>query len=405
MLAPRRDGPQALRRVDGGGFDLWTVRVVPKPKLGFRASFLAPEAQAALRRVISESKAALVHFHHLAHLDLGLPALARGAGLGVVWTLHDYHLLCVRGQLVNRALDRCPGPSLTRCAACVAEHLNAPRALRSLAPRLSPDGAIAKLGRRLLAAAGPGAAGQSALQNRFAMAKSALDAAHRLLAPSRDLAERVMSLGWAPEVFVQDLPLVAPLRSHPAGEGPVRFLFVGSLIPTKGPDVLVRAFGRAVEGLRRDGVPEDRLPTLTLWGPRPPFDGAPGYADALLREVAATGRARYGGVFDDAARESVFADADVLVLPSIWEENSPLVVREAIAAGLRVVASAVGGVAELDPNARLTAPKDPIALSSALIAESALGRARRPTRGYSMDLHIAALLAHYEAALRSRGRG
>lgn len=347
--------------------------------------------------------AELVHFHHLAHLDLALPALARAAGAGVVWTLHDYHLLCVRGQLVNRELQRCPGPSAARCGDCVAEHLAAPTALRRLAPLLSRLRPAQALGRRVLRLAGPGARGQSALEERFTAAKTALSAAHRVLAPSLDLAERVRTLGWAEQVLVQDLPLVAPLREQPAGEGPLRFLFVGSLIPTKGPDVLVEAFRGAVARLRRDGTPEDRLPTLTLWGPRPDFDGAPGYADALLAELSRVPGARYGGIFDDSQREAVYGSADVLVLPSIWEENSPLVVREARAAGLRVVASAVGGIAEIDPNARLTAPKDPKALEAALLSENSLGRARRPTRGYSMEEHISALLAHYHAALSARG--
>ncbi len=69
---------------------------------------------------------------------------------------------------------------------------------------------------------------------------------------------------------------------------------------------------------------------------------------------------------------------DVLVLPSTWPENSPLIVREATAAGLRVVASAAGGSRELDPSLRALPPGAPIgAITAALAAEIAVGRGRR----------------------------
>jgi glycosyltransferase involved in cell wall biosynthesis len=81
----------------------------------------------------------------------------------------------------------------------------------------------------------------------------------------------------------------------------------------------------------------------------------------------------------------------VLIVPSIWEENSPLTVREARAAGLRVIGSAIGGIPELDPQARLVPPRDPHALSEAIRAEIALGRGRRAPALYPMAPHLLAL--------------
>ena len=273
------------------------------------------------------TRADVLHVHHLAGHGVRLPRHP------TVVSLHDYHLLCLRGQLVDHTGAVCSGPTLLRCRACVG---------------WSPP----KLGLR-------------------AVAVRELARRARLVSPSQDLATRMEGLGVGP-VHVLDLPLVDPVEPAPEPEpGPVRFLFVGSLIPTKGPQVLARAM-RGVDA------------TASIHGPGEPFFEAPG--NVALR-----------GVFGPADRDAVYAAHDVLVVPSLWHENSPLVVREAVAAGLRVVASDVGGVAEIDPGRRAVPPGDVEALRAALRAEVAVGRGRRPPRAFPMREHLAALQAHYAA--------
>jgi glycosyltransferase involved in cell wall biosynthesis len=60
----------------------------------------------------------------------------------------------------------------------------------------------------------------------------------------------------------------------------------------------------------------------------------------------------------------VFADMDVLVVPSTWYENTPFVVLEAFAAGVPVIASDLGGLGEIvsEQNGLLFAAGDPRAL-------------------------------------------
>jgi len=86
----------------------------------------------------------------------------------------------------------------------------------------------------------------------------------------------------------------------------------------------------------------------------------------------------------------------VLVLPSLWPENSPLVVREATATGLRVIASSVGGAKALAPEARLVPPDDPDALVDALHQEVERGRGRAPRATWSSPgEHAQWLLLHH----------
>lgn len=116
------------------------------------------------------------------------------------------------------------------------------------------------------------------------------------------------------------------------------------------------------------------------------------------------------GARDDIAE--LLGAADLVVVPSRWE-GSPLVVQEALRAGRPVVASAVGGIAEMvGDGAVLVAPEDPAALAAAVRdlldgpAEAARlgerGRARAatwPTEHDTIAL-IAGIYAHVSAAAR-----
>ncbi|MCK6522872.1 glycosyltransferase [Myxococcota bacterium] len=380
-----RAGPRGLRQQDGGGYPLW-IAGVPSPKAPvFRDTWSAPEVAGMLWELLRAERPDLVHIHHLAHLGLDAARLCAEAGAAVAFTLHDPQLLCARGQLVNRALEVCPGPSPARCGACLAEHLRARPSLSAFAPlarRLGVDQAL----KRAIAAPPPGAGALVEIEARNAAGAAALRGANLVISPSQQLADRVRALGAREEIEVLDLPLVAPVQPAPEPPpGPLRLVFIGALIPTKGPQVLIEAFGALGEA--RAGA------TLTLWGPQVGYDGAPGFVSALLKQIQATPGARYAGVFDEAGRAAALHEADVLVAPSIWEENSPLTVREARAAGLRVIASAIGGIPELDPQARLVPPRDPRALTEAIRAEITLGRGRRAPAAYPMEAHLRALEA------------
>lgn len=113
-----------------------------------------------------------------------------------------------------------------------------------------------------------------------------------------------------------------------------RLLFIGRLSSGKGLEVLFESIGR----LRSDGLEVG----LTVVGD--------GEARPRLEALAETiGIARYvtfvGYEPEDAVRRRL-ADADILVLPS-FAEDVPVCLMEAMASGLAVVATAVGGVPEL----------------------------------------------------------
>ena len=375
---------------ESSGFPLWTLGLPVPANAVFEDTWRIRKVTEALEKVLEQASIDLVHVHHAAHL--GFEAVTRGKELGIplVFTLHDAHMACARGQWVNQELERCDGPEPDRCARCLGPHLRATPSLARIGKALR----LASLGRRVLGGIPPGPAQRDRAEARILAGRDALRRADSVVSPSRYLASRMVDLGWVEpdRMHVVDLPLVGPVKPAPVAEpGPVRFLFVGSLIPTKGPQVLVEAFA----GLPTTG--DDA--TLSLWGPAPGFDGAPRFAEDLKRRIRQAPGIRYRGMFDGEARSSVYAEADVLVLPSTWEENSPLVAREAAAAGLRIVASRVGGLPELVPGARWVPPGDADALREALREEVRQGRGRIPCRSWPMEPHVKSLGSVYEATL------
>ena len=112
--------------------------------------------------------------------------------------------------------------------------------------------------------------------------------------------------------------------------------FLGTLAPHKAPHVLVEAWGRLAEDVRRRG-------RLTLHGPCQHF---PDYVAALERSAAAVG-ARLTGPLRSEEVPRALAETDLLVVPSVWFENAPLAILEARATETPLLVSDLGGMAEL----------------------------------------------------------
>jgi glycosyltransferase involved in cell wall biosynthesis len=329
------------------------------PTSGFRGTWSNGKAEAEFRAAVGGAD--IVHVHHLTGMSLAMVPLARRLGARVVVTLHDFWMACARGQLVDVAGRRCPGPEERRCAACLAPALWAP----------IPAGVAARLPLRT-----------AGVRERAVAVDVAFGAANLVLSPSAHLAGR---LGVRAERT--ELPLLRHLVPAPdPGPGPVRFLFLGSLLPTKGPLVVIEAFA---------GLPAGAA-SLTVAGPAPSYNGTSSYADATSRRAREVPGVRLLGAVPPTAVQRLLDDADVLLFPSTWDENSPLVLREATAAGLRVLASDVPGVAELVPEAARVEPGDVVAWRRALATECRRGRGRAPPRRWpTMAEHAADLLGRY----------
>jgi glycosyltransferase involved in cell wall biosynthesis len=228
--------------------------------------------------------------------------------------------------------------------------------------------------------------------------------ADSVLCVSPDLQERMRAAG-AGRVGPAPVPALALRTEDVSAETPPLpaaetdrplVLAVGRLAPQKGFGTLIEAASRW-----RDIKPE---PVLVIAGAGP-------LETELKNQAAALGiDARFPGQRDDVP--ALLAAAAVFVLPSVWE-GQPLILQEALRAGVPIVATRVGGTPELTgEDAALLVPSgDPDRLADAVrtvltapalaarLRQAALDRAHAlPTE----DDAVAAVLAEYARAKKGR---
>ncbi len=205
-------------------------------------------------------------------------------------------------------------------------------------------------------------------------------------------------------VILNGNPAIAPLRTaaapHPPATLPDRYvLAVGSLIPRKGYDVLVRAAGVA----RDRGHPLD----VVIVG-----DGPEAAAlTKLARESGVGDRVVFAGEMSHAEALQFYPRARFFV-HTAREEAFGLVLLEAMSFGKAVIATRVGGIPEFVQHGEtglLVEPDDPEGLAEAMLrldtdqafcaALAARGQ-ETATREHSWDRVVDAYRAAYEDALR-----
>src|SRR6185295_3117078 len=158
-------------------------------------------------------------------------------------------------------------------------------------------------------------------------------------APSRFLRDQFVAWGLPAErtellSYGMELEPFAGLQRTSAAR--VRLAFLGTLAPHKAPHLLLEAFALLAPELRARA-------TLTLHGPKEPTNE---YIANLARLAAPLGAELAGAVTRERV-PAVLAATDLLVVPSVWFENSPFAIHEARAAGTAVLVSDLGGMAEL----------------------------------------------------------
>jgi glycogen synthase len=254
------------------------------------------------------------------------------------------------------------------------------------------------------------------------LARAAVDLAlaharpQRVVVPSRFSRDKLLRSGKAvPAARVEVLhgpvrPEITRAGTRARGAAPRgRLLFVGSLIPEKGLDLLLAAF-REATSVTRAASPEAAVPlslTIVGGGPRPYVEGLERAAQGL--PVRLLGRQAVEGVI------RAYEDHDVLVFPSIWEEPFAVVPLEGMAMGLTVIATASGGTPEaiVTEETGILVPPDAGALARAILrvhAEPALARSlaeagcRRAREHHAFPVFMDRLCTLYRGVAGPQGR-
>ena len=309
---------------------------------GFDETYRSPRVNAQLTHVLEATQPDVLHVHNLLNLSFDLPRLAGERGVPSVATLHDYTLVCASGgQRVHAAESHvCDTIDAARCSRCFME---SPFHAQMAASRLR-DGSVLARGavavRRLMPLAAdalasrlPSAVVSAAdITRRLACARHVFDVIDVFVAPSAALADEYARLGLdRSRIEVSDYGFARAARAAPQSARGRELVigFVGTLVWHKGVHVLIEAARRLTGPCR-----------LRIHGDPSTF---PRYSDDLRRQSAGI-PVVFEGAFgrDELAR--VYSEIDVLVVPSLWPENSPLVIHEAFMHGVPVVGARRGGI-------------------------------------------------------------
>jgi glycosyltransferase involved in cell wall biosynthesis len=311
----------------------------------FRHSYRDPEMDGLFQRVLDATASDVIHLQHLHLHSIGYVDIARRRKLPVLYTLHEYLLMCLNdGLLLRPGAILCEGPDPLACANCAVAISHRPDSppptldagarspLSDLLHRLA-----AKLGAGWVAERDNSRAYRAAAHLRRREIQAALDKVDLFLAPSRFLRQRFVEEGMIrPErILHSDYGFfVEPFTKIRRSPSPVlRVGYVGTISEYKGVHLVVEAF----RGIREPGI------QCQIYGG---LDVFPDYAQRLLA-AGIPPAVRFMGRLENANVAATLAGLDLLIVPSLWFENSPLTIHEAFLAGLPVVTSDRGGMAEL----------------------------------------------------------
>ncbi len=343
--------PLGGQQPDGYEFGGTTVRTYEVNAATSRAELRGSQPLQGLsrfREILAEEQPDIYHQHSWSRgLGAAHLGVARELGLRTVLTVHVPNNICLRGTMMRFGQSACDGHiDEVKCAECWSHGRGAPKlvaqalarvpsAFSSALRRAGMDGrAATALSARYLARERRAEfAGMVSNADRVvAVCQWLYDALARNGAP---LGKLVLSRQGVDESFAAAAE--AARKQERPNRRRYRLLYLGRWHPVKGVDLLVRAVRN---------VPHDIPLELVIHAVG---DGPEERAyEAKVRNLA-KGDARIL-VMPPVPRERLaetLSQASALAVPSIWMESGPLVVLEAKAAGLPVIGSKLGGIAEL----------------------------------------------------------
>lgn len=259
-------------------------------------------------------KPTVVHTHHYAHLGLEYLRVVKEVdpSIKLMMTLHEYMAICQNsGQMIKAgSFKLCSRSSPDECRGCFPNHTVEDFWLR---------------------------------KHRF---MGFFDLVDQFVSPSEFLKQRYVDWGLPAEKIAviengqSDEPPLPP-RSLADGETRNRFGFFGQINPFKGLDVVLRALN--------DMKPEERKRIVlevhgaNLEQQTPEFQEK---IEKLRTPLIEEGVVQWVGPYQPHELRDRMAGVDWVIVPSIWWENSPMVIQEAYVCGRPLLVSDIGGMKE-----------------------------------------------------------
>ncbi len=297
--------------------------------------------------ILEKIRPDVVHIQHLLYLSIGIVTEIKKRNIPVVFTLNDYWLICPQGQLLKDNSYPCTNRDNSGCIDCVYYQLrinknifNVYYILKNILPGyffqlikkfyLSRSKSLLLFHER----------GINLIKERSLHMKNVSSCIDCFITPSRFIRSKFVEFG-IPEDKISFLNYGFNLENFkdqskmPSKR--IRFGFIGSFLPAKGAHILIQAFNKI----------DYKDAELKIYGRAASYKSLLMDYPRYLKKISRNKNITFMGGFDNMDAAKVFSEIDVLVVPSIWYENSPLVIQEAFATKTTVIASRIGGIPEL----------------------------------------------------------
>jgi len=316
----------------------FNLELAPNPlEILFRNPYLGQWVKEYLDR----SNPDIVHFNSGYLIGGAVIEAAHEVGIPSVLTLHEYWFLCPTHTLIRPDGKICE--TLCEPARCAWCYLSRKRRYR-----LSDQFTGGKLGDLVVELSQSGKAARltglqpimEVIEERRKYLKSVLKKVDVVLSPSKFLIQKFHEFGFNEKEilylpFGLDITNLNPGPNRSSSET-LRIGYMGQYANHKGVHILVEAFKSLDQSKRKC--------KLILYGKLSDNDV---YGKRLLKSIHEREDIVYAGQYDNTRVGEVLDGVDLIVVPSIWFENRPTIIVEALAMKTPVVASRIGGIVEL----------------------------------------------------------
>jgi glycosyltransferase involved in cell wall biosynthesis len=348
VLAPKRSIPASdiqPGEIEDYEFEGVPVRRVGRPKEGlsrpYRLHYENDVMAERAREYMQELRPDVVHAEHFQGLSVSVIPVFKEFDVPVVYTATDFWTFCPVVDLRRHDGVLCEGPELVHCLRCIASRNPASRLSRLV--DMMPDAGLrgaAALSKTPLSRYSDFLSQVGIVDGRPGYIGEKMQLVDRVIAGSKLTRDLLVANGVGGDEIrvsydgIDTSKIVKAPRRHELLP-PLRVGFIGTMAPHKGCDLLIRAFRK---------LPPELEATLTIHGNLQRFKPI---VKQLRRLAKGDERITFAGPFKREEVGQVLSQMDVLVVPSRWYENAPLVICEAFASGMPVVATNLGTMPEL----------------------------------------------------------
>ncbi len=309
--------------------------------------FNNPRFGSYFERYLQEQRPDWVHIFHLARLSASVIDVCHRLQVPVTMSPTDFWLICPTCILLLPDKSMCQGPDVSgiNCMRHMFSIHHGPG--RNAKLKKVPDWLLTLMIGLMKSGIfdrywfGPSI---RALVGRRGHLRQRMNLLDKVVVPTRLMERMLVQNGLQPEKVVFSPYGInrdnTQASTRGRREGRLRVGYIGILGEHKGVHILIGAIRR---------LPQSEPLDVKIYGKLQEY---PAYVAGLQQLAAGDPRISFCGTFPNREIGGVLSSLDVLVVPSVWFENAPLVIYSALASGCPVIASNLGGMMEIIEHGR-----------------------------------------------------